>query len=86
MSRTIVEVSKNQNESSVNLIRRFTKRVQESGVLNRARSTRYNERPKSKLSRKNSTLMSMKKRKEIERLKKLGKLPDRPAKGRGRSR
>ncbi len=79
MSKTIVEVAKNQNESGVNLIRRFQKRIQESGVLNRARSVRYNERPDSKLSRKNSALRNLKKRVEIERLKKLGKISDRPA-------
>lgn len=84
MSRTTVEVDKNANESGVNLIRRFQKRVQESGVLNKARSVRYNERPKSKLSRKNSALMRMTKREEIERLKKLGKIPDKPVRKGGR--
>ena len=84
MPSTNVEVEKNTNESAVNLIRRFTKRVQESGILNRARSTRYNDRPKSKLARKNSTIKSIGKRKEIERLKKLGKLPDKPVRKGGR--
>jgi ribosomal protein S21 len=84
MSKTTVEVGKNANESGVNLIRRFQKRVQESGVLNKARSVRYNERPKSKLSRKNSTLTRIAKRAEIERLKKLGKIPDKPVRRGGR--
>lgn len=84
MPNVNIEVDKNANESGVNLIRRFQKRVQESGILNRARSTRYNERPKSKLSRKKSTLMSLNKRVEIERLKKLGKIVDRPTKKGGR--
>ncbi len=78
MSKTIVEVSKNANESGVNLIRRFQKRIQESGVLNRARATRYNDRPKSKLARKNSTIKSISRRIEIERLKKLGKITEKP--------
>lgn len=86
MSKTIIEVSKNANESGVNLIRRFQKRTQESGVLNRARSVRYNDRPASKLSRKNSTIRNLKKRVEIERLKKLGKISDTPKRGKGRSR
>ncbi|MFA5841996.1 MAG: hypothetical protein WC835_03510 [Candidatus Paceibacterota bacterium] len=84
MSKTTVEVDKNANESGVNLIRRFQKRVQESGVLNKARSVRYNERPKSKLSRKTSALMRITKRTEIERLKKLGKIPDKPVRKGGR--
>ena len=76
MPKVNVEVSKNQSESAVNLIRRFQKRVQESGVLNRARSARYNERPKSELARKKSTLRNLAKRKEIEHLKKLGKISE----------
>lgn len=71
---TNVEVNKNQNENSVNLIRRFTKRVQESGVLPKVRSIRYNERPLSKVAKKAKTLKSIAKKKEIEKLKKLGKM------------
>lgn len=80
MPKTVVEVAKNQNESSVNLIRRFQKRVQESGVLNKARSKRYNDRPPSALAKKNSALNRLVKRKEFERLKKLGKISDKPTK------
>ena len=83
MPKVVIEVSKNQNESGVNLIRRFQKRVQESGVLSRARSSRYNERPKSRLARKNSALRNLAKRKEIEHLKKLGKMSLLPTKKRG---
>lgn len=78
MSRAVVEVSKSQNESGLNLIRRFQKRVQESGVLNRARAARYSERPASKLARKHSALNRLAKRAVYERLKKLGKIPDQP--------
>ena len=84
MSKTIVEVTKNQNESGVNLIRRFQKRIQESGVLNRARGARYSEREQSKLARKNSALRRLAKRTEYERLKKLGKISDRPKRGKTR--
>ncbi|MEK7614127.1 MAG: hypothetical protein AAB428_00460 [Patescibacteria group bacterium] len=84
MSNTNVEVAKNINESGVNLIRRFTKRIQESGVLNRARATRYNDRPKSKLAKKNSAIKSIAKRIEIERLKKLGKITEKPTRKGGK--
>ena len=46
---TNVEVKKNNQESTANLIRRFTKRVQGSGVLNRLRKERYCAREKSPL-------------------------------------
>ncbi len=74
INTTRIEVQKNQNESSVNLLRRFTKRVQESGVLMKARGSRYNEREASKLSKKRSALRAITKREYVERLKKLGKL------------
>ena len=70
-----VEVKKSGNENSLGLIRRFQKRVQEAGILPRVRSIRYNDRPLSKLKRKKGTLKVIARRKEIERLRKLGKLP-----------
>ncbi len=71
-----VEVKKNPNESTASLIRRFTKRVQGSGVLPRVRGVAYRERPLSRLKRKMKTLKSIGRRKEIEKLKKLGKLQE----------
>lgn len=72
---TNVEVRKTGTENSLGLIRRFQKRVQEAGILPRVRSLRYNERPLSKLKRKKGTLKVIARRKEIERLRKMGKLP-----------
>ena len=43
---------KNNNENMTNLIRRFTKRVQGSGVLKRVRSIRYSERSLSKFTKR----------------------------------
>ncbi|MBI3020344.1 MAG: hypothetical protein HYY60_03410 [Parcubacteria group bacterium] len=67
------EVEKNPNETNINLIRRFTKRVQGSRALNQVRSTRFHTRSQSKLKRKERTLKRIVRGKEIERLKKLGK-------------
>ncbi|MDO8572681.1 MAG: 30S ribosomal protein S21 [bacterium] len=71
-----VEVKKNPNESTASLIRRFTKRVQGSGVLPRVRGVTYRERPLSRLKRKMKTLKSINRKKEIEKLKKLGKIKE----------
>lgn len=79
---TNVIVEKNANESASSVLRRFTKRMQESGVLNRVRSLRYNERDLSKYKRKMATLESLGRKAELEKLAKLGKLPVR--KGRGK--
>ncbi|MEK7088074.1 MAG: hypothetical protein AAB891_02220 [Patescibacteria group bacterium] len=70
-----VEVHKTGNESSLSLLRRFSKRVQGSGVLNRVRGLRYKVRNQSPLKKKMATLKFLEKRKEYEKLAKLGKAP-----------
>lgn len=70
-----VEVQKTGNESSLSLLRRFSKRVQSSGVLYRVRSLRYKTRNQSPLKKKMSALTFMEKRIKYEKLAKLGKLP-----------
>ncbi len=73
MTKAIIEVKKAANESNMTLIRRFSRRVQETGVIRAVKGNRYSERAPSKLDRKNSALNRLKRGKEIERLKKLGK-------------
>lgn len=74
---TVIEIKKNANENNASTLRRFTRRVQESGILQKVKSKRYNQRTSSKLAQKNAALKKIGKRKEIERLKKLGKLIER---------
>ena len=71
-----IEVTKKNNENDMSIIRRFTKRVRNAGVLPRVRSIRYNNRVVSKDIRKKETLKKISKREEIKRLIKLGKLPE----------
>ncbi|MFH0846371.1 MAG: hypothetical protein V1851_03180 [Patescibacteria group bacterium] len=71
-----VEVIKKNNENDASIIRRFTKKIRNSGILPRVRSIRYNQREVSKLIRKKDTLTKLAKREEIERLIKLGKMPE----------
>ncbi len=73
--RGTVEVEKTENESTLALLRRFSKRVQSSGNLTRVRSKRYQNRILSPLKRKMSALKLLEKRAEYEKLAKLGKLP-----------
>ncbi len=75
-----VEVTKSNNETPASLIRRFTKRVQESGVVRRAKSLRYNERAKSDFKKKAGALKRIANRKEKDKLRRLGKLEDAPYK------
>jgi len=73
-SKAVIEVKKNQGESNTSLLRRFSRRVQESGIIYKVKKSRYSERQKSSLTQKTSALRRLKKGKEIERLKKLGKI------------
>lgn len=68
-----LEVKKQEKENSQNLIRRFGKKVKESGILRRARKTRFYNREKSKQMKKRSALRKEKKKKEYETLRKLGR-------------
>ena len=70
------EVVKTGNENSVNLIRRFTKRVQGAGILPRVRSIRYSLRKASKYVKKKKTLKVLKRREEIAELIKMGKMSE----------
>ena len=74
MSIVSIEVKKGANESNVTLIRRFTRKVQETGMIQKVKGHRYSERALSKLKVKEGALKRMAKRKEIARLTKLGKI------------
>ncbi|KKQ27766.1 MAG: hypothetical protein US45_C0002G0009 [Candidatus Nomurabacteria bacterium GW2011_GWA1_37_20] len=74
MARTVIEVRKNPNENNSSILRRFSRRIQESGIIRKVKSARYNIRKESKLKVKKSALKRMARRKEIEKLKKLGKM------------
>jgi len=69
-----LEVKKEERETSQSLIRRFQKRIQQSGVLLRARKNRFKEREKSRQMKKRAALRREKLKKEYEKLKKLGKI------------
>jgi ribosomal protein S21 len=70
---TNIEVSKTGNENNGTLLKRFTKKMQEAGVLPRVRSIRYNERVLSTFKVKKARLKSISRKAEIEKLIKLGK-------------
>lgn len=71
----MVEVRRKERESLESLIRRFNKRVQQSGRLYIARQTRFFLREKSRNLKRASAIRSAELRAERELLRKLGKLP-----------
>jgi len=72
----MVEVKKKDGESLEGMLRRFTKKVQQSGLLIRAKKSRFYEPPKSKRAVRESAIRrrSIKDRNEL--LRKMGKLPE----------
>lgn len=72
---TNVEVVKNGNDNNLGLIRKFTKRVQNSGILSRLRGRRYSSRKLSEYVKKKKTLKKLAERARIRDLIKMGKMP-----------
>ncbi len=75
------EVQKTDGENPLNLMRRFSKRVQGTGLINRMRSRRYHERIKSREVRRKQTLKVIKRRETVQELIKLGKMMERTTRG-----
>lgn len=75
-------VAKNSSENSASLIRRFSKRVQGSGVIRRAKSIRYHARTLSKMKKRASALRRIERVEEREEKEKLGLIIPRTRGGR----
>lgn len=72
----MVEVRRRENETVGGMLRRFTRRVQQSGILLRARKMRFYDPKATKRVVKARALRRLELNKERTRLDKLGKLPD----------
>lgn len=70
----MVQVQKNENESTGSLVRRFTRRIQQSGFLLRARSKRFYEPGKSDFAKKKEAIQRVAWIKNMEKQRKLGKI------------
>jgi ribosomal protein S21 len=72
----MIEVKKKDNESVGSLLRRFSRKVQQSGLLLQARSSRFQEREKSRTERRKSALRRNEIVAQKEKDRKLGKLEE----------
>ncbi len=72
------EVTKSGNESTLSVIRKFSRRVQGTGLVKNSRKTRYYERQKSKSVQKKRALKLIKRRAEFKQLVKEGKVAEKP--------
>lgn len=70
----MVEVRRRENENSENLLRRFSRRWQSSGIGMRTRKERFFKKDFTKREKRVRALYRVEKHKEYEKLAKLGKL------------
>jgi len=68
-----LEVKRKQRESVQNLVKRFTQKMRQSGILIQARKSRFHEPSKNQLAKKKAALRRVQLKKEYEKMKKLGK-------------
>jgi len=67
-----LEIKKTERETSQNLVRRFSRRVKQSGILIQARKNRFQKNAKSGQMKKKAALRREQLKKEYQKLKKLG--------------
>ncbi|MDE2037951.1 MAG: hypothetical protein KGI69_01865 [Patescibacteria group bacterium] len=73
-----VEITRAAGEGALSTLRRFSRKVQSSGVIPRVRSIRFSGRTQSPFKVKQRALKAIARRKETEELIKLGKIQAAP--------
>lgn len=71
-----ITLKRRENESNERLIRRFSRRIQTSGLLLRAKRRAHFERPKNESQKKKDALRRLAARAKEEYLRKIGELPE----------
>lgn len=79
------EVQKSGNETALSVIRKFSRRVQGTGLIKTVRDRRYFSRDSSKIVKKKRALKLLKRRAEYKKLVKEGKIAEAPVRGRPQS-
>jgi hypothetical protein len=70
---TNVKIEKGKKDNNMNLLKKFSGKVKESGIIPRVKSIRYAERNLSTFVKKTQRLKSIKNRENFEEQVKLGK-------------
>lgn len=68
----MIDIKKKDGESPTSHLYRFTKKVQQSGILKEAKKRKFKKRNENKRSRRVSALSREKKKKEFAEARKLG--------------
>jgi len=75
------EITKTGNENSMSVIRKFTRKLQGTGVVREVRNRRYWERAASTALKKKRALRRIERRETFAQLLKEGKVQERPQRG-----
>ncbi len=75
------EVQKSGSENSLSTIRKFSRRVQGTGLVKTTRANRYYVRPGSKIVKKKRALKLIKRREDYRQQIKEGKITETPKRG-----
>jgi len=67
-----MEIKRREGESINVFLYRFQKKVQQSGILREAKKRKYRDRPISKTKKRLSALHREQKKKELEKMRKMG--------------
>lgn len=70
----MIEVKRNDNESSISLVRRFKNKIRQASILNLAKSKQFKKRAVSKTLKKRVALKRIEKNQKTESLRRLGKI------------
>ncbi|MBU6231049.1 MAG: hypothetical protein KGI45_00035 [Patescibacteria group bacterium] len=76
-----VEITRNPGENAMSIVRRFSRKVQGSGIIPRVRSLRSSTRVQSHYKVKQRALTLIRRREHMAELIKLGKAPVKPERG-----
>jgi ribosomal protein S21 len=68
----VIIVKKKEGESAGSLIFRFGKKIQQSGIIQEVKKRRFKKRNVNKRSERTAALYKVRKKKDIEKKKKLG--------------
>lgn len=69
-----IVIEKKDGENNSSILRRFSRKVRESRIIQTVKGERYYSRKPSKLTQKESALKKLERRRTIEKLRKLGKV------------
>jgi len=73
-----IEVTQSGSEGAIQVIRKFSRRMQSSGIVQRMRSRRYYSRDMSQAVKKKKALKRISRQEEYAQLLKEGKVSERP--------